>query len=308
VRENINDLTFKNTYTGQKTLYAPDNDPNLKTPDIPIATNPINIPSDGKQKPTDVLYHQAIEFNASPLVQQHFAVDPFSYPVTTQPQLQQYHLQQNAMLQQGMPLAAYNPTYLVMQSNQLLGQHQQHLTPHLFSPAHGYIDTSNSATPPQFNTGKNYEVASLGQIWTAQKDVDQQIQGGYPTSTLAPSSTIAGFYNDISAASQNIPTIAQYEAKPNNYMYSQNFIDLPEEKLSSNDIHNILNYEEFYQRQLENDLILREAHEKLKQQNRFKKQREDTAYNLQKLAIAEKYNPLRIIVPDEPEEVFVSKQ
>lgn len=104
------------------------------------------------------------------MVQQHFAVDPFQFPVTSQPQLQQYHHQQSAMMAQGLPLAAYNPTYLVQMSNNLLGQYQQH-QPHLFSPAHGYIDTSSYVQPqivsPPIN--KNYEVASIGQILTAQR-------------------------------------------------------------------------------------------------------------------------------------------
>lgn len=76
------------------------------------------------------------------------------------------------MLSQGLPLHTYNPTYLVQMSNNLLSQYQQH-QPHLFSPAHGYIDTSSLSQPqlvsPPIN--KNYEVASLGQILTAQKGI-----------------------------------------------------------------------------------------------------------------------------------------
>lgn len=171
MQESFNDLTFKNHLTGQQSFFAPDNDPSIKTAPVnPIVNDPLNSPSDGKPKPADVLYHSNIDFNASPLVQQHFAVDPFQFPVTSQPQLQQYHHQQSAMLHQGLPFAAYNPTYLVQMSNNLLGQYQQH-QPHLFSPAHGYIDT-NSYVQPQITSppiSKDYEVASIGQILTAQK-------------------------------------------------------------------------------------------------------------------------------------------
>lgn len=170
MQENYNDYTYKNIITGEKSFYAPDIDPLKTTPLKPVINDPLNTPSDGKPKPADVLYHSNIEFNASPLVQQHFAVDPFQFPVTSQPQLQQYHHQQSAMMTQGLPLAAYNPTYLVQMSNNLLGQYQQH-QPHLFSPAHGYIDTTSYVQPqiasPPIN--KNYEVASIGQILTAQK-------------------------------------------------------------------------------------------------------------------------------------------
>lgn len=268
----------------------------------------MSIPSNNQPKPSDVLYHQNIEFNASPLVQQHFAIDPFGFPVTAQPQLQQYHLQQNAMLQQGMPLAAYNPTYLVMQSNNLLGQHQQHLTPHLFSPANGYIDTSggtqSNLVTPSYQT-KNHEVASLGQIYSAQKDFYHQLQGSV-TSTVAPS-TISGYYHDVSA-SQNVPAVSHLEPNPvlSNYQHSQNYVDLHDDRLSSNDIQNFFNYDDAYQRQIENDLILKEAQEKLNDKLQFQKQQEATAYDLHQLAVAEKFNPLRIIVPDENHEVILS--
>lgn len=298
-------MVFKNAFTGQKTLYAPDNDPKVKTASVPIVDDPLNTPSDRKPKPADVLYHSNIEFNASPLVQQHFAVDPFGFPVTSQPQLQQYHLQQNAMLQQGMPLAAYNPTYLVMQSNNLLGQHQQHLTPHLFSPAQGYIDTaslsqSNLVTPSYLNSLN--EVASLGQIYSAQKDHYHQLDGAI-TSTISPS-THADFYHDASA-SQNVAAVSHQEPSPvlSNYQHSPNFLDFHDDHMSSNDIQNFLNYDDAYQRQLENDIILREAQEKLQDKLQLKKQQEAAAYDLHQLAAAEKFNPLRIIVPDDDHEV-----
>jgi hypothetical protein len=277
--------------TGQKTFFAPDNDPSLKprVPIRPIINDPINSPSDGKPRPSDVLYHQNIDFNASPLVQQHYAIDPFQFPSTSQPQLQQYHLQQNAMLSNGMPLAAYNPTYLVQMSNNLLGQHQQHLTPQLFSPAQGYIDTSSfiqqQVTAPPTLTA-NYEVASLGQIVSAQKDIEEH--------------HLKDTHFDVSAASQNVPTVQLPEPKPNNYFYSQNFIDLPDEHLhSAQEVENALNFDEIYRRQIENDLILKEAHQKLNGKLELQKKQEQVAGFLHQQALAEQFSPLRIVVPDE---------
>lgn len=294
MQENYNDLTVKNSLTGQKTLFAPDSDPSLKprVPIKPVIGDPINSPSDGKIKPSDVLYHQNIDFNASPLVQQHFAIDPFQFPVTAQPQLQQYHLQQNAMVSNGMPLAAYNPTYLVQMSNNLLGQHQQHLTPSLFSPAQGYIDTSGAFVQPQVAappTTLNYEVASLGQIVSAQKDIDEH---------QFRDSTVTSLF-DVSAASQNIPTIQLPEPKPNNYFHSQNFIDLPDAHISATEVENALNFDDVYRRQVENDLILKEAHQKLNGKLELQKKQEQVAGFLHQQALAEQYSPLHIVVPDE---------
>lgn len=309
VRENFNDYTLKNPYTGQQSYFAPDNDPSLRTPSLRPEDDPVSIPSDGKPKPSDVqqiLYQQSLDFGASPLIQsQHYSADPFAFPVTSQPQLQQYHLQQNTMVKQGMPLASLNPTYLVMQSNNLLGQHQQHLTSQLFRPENGYIDTSVTAQPQitfsSFDYTKPQQAASLGQIFTAQQDQLNQFHG-VASSTQSPT-TLATY--DISTT-QNDPGLSQLlEPKPNHYQYSHhNFIDLPDEHVTQSDVQNLLNYNDMYQdyinnRQVENDQILREAQEKLQAKLRVQHQHEQTAYDLHQLVQQEKFNPLRIIVPDD---------
>lgn len=312
VRENINDITFKNPQTGQQTYYAPDNDPSLKTAGIRPVDDPLSVPSDGKPKPSDVLYHQNIEYHSSPLTQhQQYSVDPFGYSTSLQPQLQQYHLKQNTMLKQGLPLASLNPTYLVMQSNNLLGQHQQHLTANLFRPEHGYVDTSVTAQPSEvsYTSYDDYsspqQVASLGQIYTAQRHELHQQQS---SSTQAP--TTAAVYSHEVAHVDNIPSYAQQlEPQPSHYQHSQqNFIDLPEEHLSQNDIQNLMSYNNMYQdfishRQVENDLILREAQENLQQKLNHQHQQQQTAFDLHQLVQQEKYHPMRIVVPDEDQQV-----
>jgi hypothetical protein len=297
-------------------LFAPDSDPKLKTPGLRPIADPLSVPSDGRQKPADVLYHQSLDFGASPLVQaQQYSIEPFAFPVTAQPQLQQYHLQQSTMMKQGMPLASLNPTYLVMQSNNLLGQHQQHLTSQLFRPENGYIDTSVRAQPhPQvtfnsFDYTKPQQVASLGQIISAQQDQLNQLHQVI-SSTQNP--TTLSDYSHDGAASQENPTITHLlEPKPSNYQYSpNNFIDLPDEHLTQNDIQNLLNYNDLYQdyvshRQLENDLILREAQEKLSEKLKVQQQQTQTAYDLHQLVQQEKYHPLRIVVPDDEQGVIL---
>lgn len=311
VRENINDLTFKNQQTGHQTYYAPDSDPSLRTPNVRLVDDPLSVPSDGKPKPNDILYHQSLDFSSSPLIQSpHYAVDPYGFPVTAQPQLQQYHLLQNTMMKQGMPLASLNPTYLVMQSNNLLGQHQQHLTSQLFRPENGYIDTSVTSQPVTYNSfdySKPQQVASLGQIYSAQQD---QLHQEYTSSTPAPTTITTFIHHHGGEATQNHPTFTQVlEPKPSNYQYSpQNFIDLPDEHLSQSDIQNLLNYNDMYQeyinhRQLENDVILREAQEKLQNKLNLQQQQEQNTYDLHQLVQQEKYNPLRIVVPDDDQGV-----
>lgn len=309
VKENYNDLTYKNPFTGQNQYYAPDSDPSLKTHQLRPIDDPLSVPSDGKPKPADVLYHQNLDFAASPLIQgPQYAIDPFAFPVTSQPQLQQYHLQQNTMLKQGMPLASLNPTYLVMQSNNLFGQHQQHLQSHLFRPENGYIDTSVTAQPHvtfnSFDYTNPQQVASLGQIYSAQQDQLHQYHDAI-SSTQAPTTLP---FNHESASTQGNPayTHLQLEPKPNHYQYSQqNFIDLPDEHLSQNDIQNLLSYNNDYyqdyisQRQLQNDVILREAQEQLQEKLHSQQQQQQTAYDLHQLVQQEKFNPLRIVVPDD---------
>jgi hypothetical protein len=299
VKETINDIAYKNPITGQQTFYAPDNDPSLSTPNVRPVDDPLSVPSDGKPKPADVLYHQSIDFGASPLIQNQYSnVDPYGFTSTSQPQLQQYHRQQNTMMKQGMPLASLNPTYLVMQSNNLFGQHQQHLH-QLFRPENGYIDTSVTSQPAQSTlTGFEYtnpqQAASLGQIYAAQQD---QLHHGY-SSTQSPT-TIDVYHHE--AASHESPSFTHLvEPKPAHYQYSpQNFIDLPEEHLTQNDINNLLDYNDLYlYRQLENDQILKEAQENLQQKLKIRQQQEQTAYDLHQLVQQEKYHPLRIIVPD----------
>lgn len=310
MNEQLNDITFTNTQTGQQSYFAPDNDPSLKTKGLRPIDDPLSVPSDGKSKPADVLYHQSLDFSASPLVQaQHsFSYDPFGFPVASQPQLQQYHLQQNNMMKQGMPLASLNPTYLITQSNNLFGQHQQHLNQH-FRPENGYIDTSVTAQPTHI-TYNPYDYtapeqpASIGQIYSAQQD---QLHHNLVSSTQAPT-TLASFHHDGAASHEN-PAFAQVlEPKPSNYQYSHhNFIDLPDEHLTQNDIQNLLNYNDLYQdyvnhRQTENDLILKEAQEKLQHKINAQHQQEQTAFDLHQLVQQEKYHPLRIVVPDDDDQ------
>lgn len=295
-----NDATIKDTITGHKTFFAPDHDPALKSPHIHPVDDPLSIPSDSKQKPLDVLlYQQNLNFGSGPsppLVQvPHFSVDPYNFPVTSQPQLQQYQAfqqHQNSMIKH------LDPTYLVSQSNNLYNQHQQLLGSRLFTPQGSYY--SPVTAQPSLVTIN--EVASIGQIYSAQKNADASVV----STTFAPS-TVPSSYQTASSHDDPVvlTSVNEIEPKPQHYLYSQNnFVDLPEEHLSQNDIQNFLSYDQqaynhlLNYRQQENDLILREAQEKLKEKLHTQKQQQQTAYDLHQLVQQEKFSPLRIVVPD----------
>jgi hypothetical protein len=151
------------------------------------------------------------------------------------------------------------------------------------------------------------EVASIGQIYSAQNKANQD---SIVSTTFAPT-TVSGYHAESSHDEPIVlPAINQVEPKPQHYLHSQNnFIDLPEEHLSQNDIQNFLNYEhQLYNdyvnhRQHENDIILREAQEQLHYKLLAQQQQKQTAYDLHKLVQQEKYSPLRIVVPDEADGV-----
>lgn len=196
-----------------------------------------------------------------------------------------------------------DPSYLVSQSNNLYNQHQQMLGSRLFTPqqaAHGGYISPVTAQPSSVTIN---EVASIGQIYSAQKNADH---GSIISTTFAPS-TISHSYQAASSHEDPIvlSTVNEVEPKPQNYLHSQNnFIDLPEEHLSQNDIQNFLSYDQqaynhfMNHRQHENDLILREAQEKLHYKLHSQKQQHQTAFDLHQLVQQEKFSPLRIVVPD----------
>lgn len=211
------------------------------------------------------LYQQNLEFQASPLIQPNYNLEAIAYPSTAQ--LQQYHAQQQQMLM--------NPTYLIMQSNNLLDKHKQHWSSELFRPISQLPSTQYATT---FSPSSQEPVASLGQIYASQHDA-------------------AANQQENSAANQ--VALTQYlEPQPNNYQHSpHHFINLPEDYLSvTNDFNYYDNPEYYNQRQLENDIILKEAQENLQQ---LRYQQTGAAGSSHRETSGSAQNGLRIIVPDE---------
>ncbi|XP_011177657.2 putative uncharacterized protein DDB_G0271606 isoform X3 [Zeugodacus cucurbitae] len=150
-------------------LFAPDPDPSLPVAQLRPATEPFNQPSNGKPLPLDVQSNFLVP--AQPLVQiigaQEVAT-PEIYPIQY---TQQAQLQPLVSANVAAVHTAYDPTYLVTQSNQLYTQHQQQL----FQPSvlHGaYV-----------NADLTQEIASDGQILQAAKDPHHSI---HPVLDSAP--------------------------------------------------------------------------------------------------------------------------
>lgn len=111
---------------------------------------------------------------AEPIPQQQLP-DTYALPISNQPQLQQHLLQQQAMVQ-GVPMAVYNPSYLVQQSSNLLDQHRERL----FKPAPEFLSSFNQPnadpSPSEAQPLSGVEsVASAGQVLASiQKQQQQQ--------------------------------------------------------------------------------------------------------------------------------------
>uniref|UniRef100_A0A0A1XLK6 Uncharacterized protein n=1 Tax=Zeugodacus cucurbitae TaxID=28588 RepID=A0A0A1XLK6_ZEUCU len=167
--EHTNDQTIRDPLSGSQKLFAPDPDPSLPVAQLRPATEPFNQPSNGKPLPVDVQSNFLVP--AQPLVQiigaQEVAT-PEIYPIQY---TQQAQLQPLVSANVAAVHTAYDPTYLVTQSNQLYTQHQQQL----FQPSvlHGaYV-----------NADLTQEIASDGQILQAAKDPHHSI---HPVLDSAP--------------------------------------------------------------------------------------------------------------------------
>lgn len=205
------------------------------------ASDPFSQPSHQNKLPYDVRYTAAASQqnhqlqaapSASALVAQPFIQlansvaqqqlpDHYGLPLSSQPQLQQHFLQQQyqpaATSQQSV--SAYNPTYLVTQSNQLLHQHKQHL----FKPEPSFLEQQLLESDSEFLPSYNVQaVASAGQIQSASQNSNEVAEFGQ---------------------SSNGPQYARLVA-PRNTQYGDNFLNLQEQQptLSEREVSNLLNF------------------------------------------------------------------
>lgn len=145
-------------------------------------------------------------------------------------------MQQQSLLQ-GVPVSAYNPTYLVTQSNQLLNQHRERL----FKPAPAFlgsinqptIDMSASETQPFRDVS---DVASPGQILLAKQKNNN--------------ADVLHEFKSVSASLQaegnsNSPTFERFSApspEDSNIIMGQRNEAPQQPLLTQQEISNLLNY------------------------------------------------------------------
>lgn len=106
---------------------------NTKTIPLPVDVSFITTHSQMQAAPA---VSSLVQMSAA--IPQQQLPDTYALPISNQPQLQQHLLQQQAMVE-GVPMAVYNPSYLVQQSNNLLEQHREHL----FKPAPAFLGSIN---------------------------------------------------------------------------------------------------------------------------------------------------------------------
>lgn len=178
-------------------MYAPDPDPSLPAYKIKPATDPFSQPSNSNFQSFNIFGTLP---SSSALIQTPTASIQFD---PSNSQLQQNFLHQQSIVQ-GMPLAVYNPTYLVTQSNQLLDQHKRHL----FQPAVDTKEKSNLIAEAS-NQTPVHSVASPGQIMSAAKDKISDVTR-YETLPSNPSPLIRGKYSPAMSGPAN-PTLTEKE-------------------------------------------------------------------------------------------------
>ena len=227
------------------------------------------------------------------------------------------------MLNEGMPLHLYNPTYMVQQSNNLFGQHQQHLGD-IYRPENGYISSESAPHSSQlvYNAYDYVKptrpAASAGQIYTAAQDVLTELQNLQLASSqlqqLVPSTQSTYQEHEVLPPDEVLPTFAQlidpkynYNQIPDNTVdynaYQQQSYDdfKPQQPIENNQVNQ---FQEFVdQRQNDNEKILQRAQDELFKKQQLVEQHSISAHDLHQQALVEQFKstPLRIVVPDEEE-------
>lgn len=292
VTEDTNDHTINNIVSGTRKLYAPDPDPSLPAIKIKPSADPFSQPSSTNFQTLNLFG----TLSPSALIQAPSTSIQFD---SSSSPLQQKFLQQQSIVQ-GMPMSAYNPTYLVTQSNQLLDQHKRHL----FQPEiqNNSKDKSNLIAQAS-NLSPTHSVASPGQIMNAAKDKIGAVTN-FETLPANPSPLIRG-KNYASPSETAMPTLTEkevsdlinfgkmYNKLDQNSFIASTYYDSFADSQSDFDIT---------QHQRDNDEILRQANEDIALRKASfavsSTSRSALAEHQQRLKEQFDNVPLRIIVPD----------
>lgn len=147
-------------------------------------------------------------------------------------------------MMQAAPMSAYNPTYLVTQSNNLLNQHRERL----FKPAPAFLGTLNQ---PSIDMSPNEaqpfadvnSVASSGQILTANQSQNKQADV-----TLAPSPS-NDFLSSVAVSTNNVPKFERFMAQrptngaSNDIVFGQSVSQVQQPILTEQEVASYLNFD-----------------------------------------------------------------
>lgn len=214
------------------------------------------------------------------------------------PQLQQYLLEQKLILPHAN---SYNPSYLVMQSKNLLSKYQK-LRDGQFKPENGYIDSSFTQGSGQnfqpFVHTKPKHAVTIAQIYSTASPI-----------SFRESNIIQNNDENVPSVIHSSPIASQLVDNNPNYK-TQNVSDKnleiskqwqqQQELHRVNDLQNQIDAGTYHGHQLKNDLILQEAEQNLQKKLYQQQQREQSTLDLHQQAIVEQFkDSMRIIVSDQ---------
>lgn len=206
------------------------------------------------------------------------------------PELQQYLLEQKSILPHAN---SYNPTYLVMQSKNLLSKYQKHWDWHL-KPENGYIDSSFTQEP-----GKKFQ--PFVQTKTSPEHVvtNAQIYSTASPISFRESNKIQINYENEPSVIHSSPIASQLVDNNPSYK-TDNFSNKQKELHGVTNFQNQIDAGTYHGHQLKNDLILQEAEQNLQKKLYQQQQREQSTLDLHQQAIVEQFkDSMRIVVSDQ---------
>ncbi|CAO1443138.1 unnamed protein product [Diamesa tonsa] len=214
------------------------------------------------------------------------------------PQLQQYLLEQKSILPHSN---SYNPTYLVMQSKNLLSTYQKYWDGQ-FKPENGDIDSS-------FTQDNGQNVQSFVHTKPKQAVIIAEVYSTASPISFRKANIIQNNNENIPSLIHRSPTASQLvDNKPNyktqiasdkNGDISKQWQQQQQELHLVKDFQNKIDARTYHGHQLKNDLILQEAEQNLKKKIYQQEQREQSTLDLHQQAIVEQFKEsMRILVSD----------
>lgn len=198
--------------------------------------------------------------------------------------LQQYLLEQKSILPNAN---SYNPSYLVMQSKNLLSKYQKHWDGQ-FKLENGYIDS-----PFKQESDEHFQPI-------VRKKPKHAVTIAEVYSTASPN-IIRNIFENVPSLIQSSPTAAHLvDENPDYRTQYQNNMKLQEEQRQQQEEQNQIDAGTYHGHQLKNDLILKEAEENLQKKLYQQHQHEQSTIDLHQQAIMEQFKDsvMRIVVSD----------